>query len=175
MTHGGYSHFFQFQMRFRRLSFRSPIRRRQQGPSDACRFCTFRGWSFRPIHVLRQWHCKSVTPFGVTSELENMIHVYFFGVSFHMLPLEVWTRRCILHISLFILNEWMVDLLYLIPCALCVVVIHIVSAILLDEKRKFSPSTFVDLFPSETVTRCQIYRGTSGGMTNWLSWFAMTW
>ena len=67
--------------------------------------------------------------------------------------------------KLSILNKWMVDLLYVIPCALYVIVILIIFAAFLDEKRKFSPSTFVDLFPYGTVVGCRIYRGRSGGVT----------
>ena len=46
------------------------------------------------------------------------------------------------------------------------VVIHLFFAVLLDEKRKFSPPTFVDLFPFGTVARCRIHRSASRGVTS---------
>ena len=54
-------------------------------------------------------------------------------------------------VYLFILNEWMVEFLYFHSVRTYVVVIHFFLAALLDEKRKFSPSTFVDSFPFGTV------------------------
>ena len=49
-------------------------------------------------------------------------------------------EKCIICINLIILNEWMIDLLYVILYVLCVIVILIVFAALLDEKeKKFHP------------------------------------